>query len=71
MEFNHGLELLQLCEATGLPISQVMKKREAEFSGISEEEVDKKMEKALEIITTKISVTNTKKIFFPFFFCCV
>lgn len=55
MEFNHGLELLQLCEATGLTISQIMKKREAEFSGISEEEVDKKMEKALEIMKRSVS----------------
>lgn len=55
MEFNHGLELLQLCEATDLPISQIMKKREAEFSGISEEEVDKKMEKALEIMKRSVS----------------
>lgn len=54
MEFNHGLELLQLCETTGLPISQIMKKREAEFSGISEEEVDKKMEKALEIMKRSV-----------------
>lgn len=55
MEFNHGLELLQLCEATGLTISQIMKKREAGFSGISEEEVDKKMEKALEIMKRSVS----------------
>lgn len=55
MEFNHGLELLQLCEATGLSISQIMKKRETEFSGISEEEVDKKMEKALEIMKRSVS----------------
>ena len=27
MEFNHGIELLQLCEKTGLPISQIMKKK--------------------------------------------
>lgn len=31
MEFNHGLELLQLCEATGLPISQIMKKEKQSF----------------------------------------
>ena len=50
MEFNHGIELLKLCEETGLPISQVMKKREAAFSGITEEEVDAKMRKALEFM---------------------
>lgn len=54
MEFNHGIELLKLCEETGLPISQVMKKREAAFSGITEEEVDAKMRKALEIMKQSI-----------------
>ena len=54
MEFNHGIELLQLCEETGLPISQIMKKREAEFSGITEEEVDAKMQKALEIMKKSV-----------------
>ena len=54
MEFNHGLELLQLCSTTGLPISQIMKKREAGFSGISEEEVDQKMGKALEIMKQSV-----------------
>ena len=32
MEFNNGAELLELCQETGFPISQIMKKREAEFS---------------------------------------
>ncbi|MFR5336045.1 MAG: L-serine ammonia-lyase, iron-sulfur-dependent, subunit alpha, partial [Blautia producta] len=54
MEFNHGIELLQLCEKTGLPISQIMKKREAVFSGITEEEVDAKMRKALEIMKQSV-----------------
>ena len=43
MEFNNGAELLELCQKTGFPISQIMKKREAEFSKISEAEVEKKM----------------------------
>ncbi|MEF2877671.1 MAG: L-serine ammonia-lyase, iron-sulfur-dependent, subunit alpha [Blautia sp.] len=50
MDFNHGTELLKLCEETGLPISQVMKKREVEFSAASPEEVEKKMRKALAIM---------------------
>ena len=50
MDFNHGTELLKLCEETGLPISQVMKKREVEFSATSPEEVEKKMRKALAIM---------------------
>ena len=27
MEFNNGAELLELCQETGFPISQIMKKR--------------------------------------------
>lgn len=50
MDFNHGTELLKLCEKEKLPISQVMKKREADFSGITQEEVEEKMKKALEIM---------------------
>ena len=50
MEFNNGAELLELCQETGFPISQIMKKREAEFSKISEAEVEKKMRTALEIM---------------------
>ena len=36
MEFNHGTELLELCEKNKMPISLAMKKRETEFSGITE-----------------------------------
>ena len=50
MDFNYGTELLELCEKNQLPISEVMKKREAEFSQISEEEVERKMKKSLEIM---------------------
>ena len=50
MEFNHGTELLELCEKNKMPISLAMKKREAEFSGITEEEVEKKMRKAWKIM---------------------
>lgn len=59
MDFNHGSELLKLCEESGMPISQVMKKREAEFSKITEEEVEEKMRKALEIM--KNSTTEPLK----------
>ena len=34
MEFNHGIELLQLCEKTGLPISQIMKKERRYFPAL-------------------------------------
>ena len=63
MEFNNGAELLKLCQETGFPISQIMKKREAEFSRISEEEVEKKMRTALEIMrnSAKEPLKNPKK----------
>ncbi len=63
MEFNNGAELLELCEETGFPISQIMKTREAEFSKISEAEVEKKMRKALEIMrnSAKEPLKNPKK----------
>lgn len=50
MDFNYGSELLELCERNQLSISEVMKKRETEFSQISEEEVEKRMKKSLDIM---------------------
>lgn len=50
MDFNYGTELLELCEKNHLSISEVMKKREMEFSQISEEEVERKMKKSLDIM---------------------
>ena len=63
MEFNNGAELLELCQETGFPISQIMKKREAEFSKISEAEVEKKMRTALEIMrnSAKEPLKNPQK----------
>lgn len=60
MDFNHGTELLKLCEENKLPISQVMVKREAEFSKITEKEVEEKMKTALEIMksATKEPLTH-------------
>ena len=31
MEFNNGAELLELCQETGFPISQIMKKERQSF----------------------------------------
>ena len=50
MDFNYGAELLELCKKNGIPISEVMKKREAEFSQISEKEVEDRMKKSLRIM---------------------
>lgn len=57
MDFNYGEELLALCREKELPISRVMKLREVEFSGITEEEVEEKMRRSLEIM--RRSATET------------
>ena len=35
MDFNYAGELLKLCEETKLPISEVMKRREMDFSSMT------------------------------------
>ena len=50
MDFKNGKELLELCESYGLPISQVMKQRECELGETSEEAVETRMKRALEIM---------------------
>lgn len=57
MDFNYGAELLALCSENEMPISRIMKLREAEFSETTEEEIDKKMRKSLEIM--RRSATET------------
>ena len=54
MDFNHGTELLSLCEKYGIAISQVMKKREIELFQITEQEVEGKMKRALEIMKNSV-----------------
>ena len=50
MDFKNGNELLELCESCGLPISQVMKQRECELGETSQEAVEARMLRALEIM---------------------
>ncbi len=50
MDFKNGKELLELCESCSLPISQVMKQRECELGETSEEAVETRMKRALEIM---------------------
>lgn len=50
MDFKNGNELLELCESCGLPISQVMKQRECELGETSEEAVETRMKRVLEIM---------------------
>jgi L-serine dehydratase len=50
MDFRNGKELLELCGQTGLSISQIMKQREMELQEITEQEIDRKMAKSLDIM---------------------
>ena len=50
MDFLTGEELLARCEDFGLPISGVMKRRETDNTEQSEEIVDVRLKKALEIM---------------------
>ena len=54
MEFNHGTELLELCEKLGKPISAVMKLRETEIFQTPQQEVEQKMRKALSIMKESV-----------------
>ena len=51
MDFKSGAELLALCEKEGLPISQVMLRREAELGEAAPEKLRRRMGQALEIMT--------------------
>ncbi len=51
MDFKSGAELLALCEKEGLPISQVMLRREAELGEAAPEKLRHRMGRALEIMT--------------------
>ena len=51
MDFKNGAELLTLCSSSHLPISEVMKTREIHLAETSAQEIDRKMKRALEIMT--------------------
>ena len=50
MDFKNGKELLELCQREGLPISQVMRRRECELGETTRDQVDHRMAKVLEIM---------------------
>ena len=50
MDFKSGAELLQLCREGHLPISQVMRRRECELGETTQDEIDHRMARALEIM---------------------
>ena len=50
MDFKNGIELLELCHQEGLPISQVMRRRECELGETTADQVEGRMTRALEIM---------------------
>ena len=50
MDFKNGKELLELCQREGLPISQVMRRRECVLGETTADEVERRMTRALEIM---------------------
>ena len=50
MDFKSAKELLALCRREGLPISEVMRRREVELGETTREAVDRRMARALEIM---------------------
>ena len=50
MDFKNGTELLELCHQEGLPISQVMRRRECELGETTADQVEGRMTRALEIM---------------------
>ena len=51
MDFKNGAELLSLCETKGLPIAEIMKEREIHLAETTTAEMDRKMNRVLEIMT--------------------
>ena len=50
MDFRTGKELLQLCRQESCPISQIMRLRECELGETTQDVVDRRMARALEIM---------------------
>ena len=62
MDFKNGKELLALCEKEHLPISAVMKKREEFLKEMTEDQVDAKMRKALDIMKNSVHESLEKPV---------
>ena len=60
MEFKSGRELLELCRRTGLPISELMRRREIELGETTREAVDRRMARVLEIMRESASLPLRK-----------
>ena len=60
MEFKSGRELLELCRRTGLPISELMRRREIELVETTREAVDRRMARVLEIMRESASLPLRK-----------
>ena len=53
-DFENGAHLLRKCEKYGVPISEIMKRRDLEFGGLSEEMIRTKLDKVFEIMDHSI-----------------
>ena len=56
MEFKNAKELLELCRQEGCPISQIMRRREIVQGETTEEAVDRRMARALEIMRQSATI---------------
>ena len=54
MDFRSGKELLELCREEGLPISEIMKRRETDSGLRTEEEMLREMEQVAEIMQAAV-----------------
>lgn len=62
MDFKSGSELLDLCGRMRMPISEVMKRREMELTGMEEEDVDARIRKALAVMDASVHEPLEKEI---------
>lgn len=56
MDFKNAKELLELCRQQGCPISEVMRRRECDQGETTQEAVNRRMERALEIMRQSATI---------------
>lgn len=54
MDFKTGKELLKLCNANGLPVSEVMRQREILCGSLTAKDIDEKLQKVLSIMKNAV-----------------
>lgn len=60
MDFKSAVELLELCQQTQCPISEVMRRRECELGETTRDQVDHRMAKVLEIMRASAALPLKK-----------